>query len=202
MGAGTAVTDADPSHYFGVAAGIDIEKATNGIDADLRPGPFIPAGSAVTWTYVVTNTGNAPLGAITVTDSMTGVVPTFVGGDANNNSLLDLTETWTYQATGTAALGQYENLGSVVGTGPTGPVQDSDASHYFGEQLGINLIKTTNGDDANVPTGPLVPVGGNVIWRYTFTNTGNVPLQFVVTDDQPDVTVACPRLLFIVPGRP
>ncbi len=53
----------DPSHYFGVVPGIDIEKATNGADADAPPGPFIPVGDAVNWTYVVTNTGNVALPA-------------------------------------------------------------------------------------------------------------------------------------------
>ena len=31
---GATVTDTDPSHYLGVSPGIDIEKATNGQDAD------------------------------------------------------------------------------------------------------------------------------------------------------------------------
>ena len=39
---------------YGVAA-ISIEKATNGVDADAPPGPLLPPGSAVTWSYVVTN---------------------------------------------------------------------------------------------------------------------------------------------------
>ena len=69
------VTDADPSHYFGVAPGIDIEKATNGEDADAPPGPFISVGGTVTWTYVVTNTGNEALNGITVTDNQIGASP-------------------------------------------------------------------------------------------------------------------------------
>ena len=55
---GTAVTDDDPSHYFGVVSGIDIEKFTNGVDADDPAGAEIPVGDPVTWTYVVTNPGN------------------------------------------------------------------------------------------------------------------------------------------------
>ena len=68
-GFGTNVTDTDPSHYFGVATGIDVEKATNGKDADVPPGPFIPVGDTVTWTYRVTNTGNVAPDDVAVTDS-------------------------------------------------------------------------------------------------------------------------------------
>ena len=54
----TKPVDDDPSHYYGVAApAIDIEKATNGQDADTPTGPTIQAGADVTWTYVITNTG-------------------------------------------------------------------------------------------------------------------------------------------------
>src|SRR5262249_26245005 len=65
---GTAVTASDPSNYFGVQGGIDIEKSTNGVDADAAPGPFIPVGSPVTWTYRVTNTGNSDLTNVGVVD--------------------------------------------------------------------------------------------------------------------------------------
>ena len=53
---------------------VQIEKSTNGADADNPPGPFIPVTdengnpTPVTWTYVVTNTGNVTLSGIDVTD--------------------------------------------------------------------------------------------------------------------------------------
>ena len=68
---GTAVTDSDPSHYTGTAPGIDIEKFTNGVDADDPPGPILAAGAVpatVAWTYVVRNTGNVAITGLTVTD--------------------------------------------------------------------------------------------------------------------------------------
>jgi hypothetical protein len=47
--------------------------------------------------------------------------------------MLDLTETWTYTQTGTAAGGPYENLGTVNAEDPIGEnVSDSDLSHYNG----------------------------------------------------------------------
>ncbi|WP_321418392.1 hypothetical protein [uncultured Methanomethylovorans sp.] len=102
---GTPVTDEDPSHYFGSSTAIDIEKYTNGEDADNAPGPYVGIGSTVTWTYNVTNTGNVNLTSVVVSDNM-GVIPTYVSGD-NGNSILEVGESWIYNATGVATAGQY-----------------------------------------------------------------------------------------------
>ena len=133
------VTDTDPSHYFGADPQIHIEKATNGQDADDPPGPPIVVGGDVTWTYVVTNPGNVPITDVAVTDDHAGVNPTFQGGDANGNNRLDPGETWTYEATGTATGGQYENTGTVTGTDALeNPVSDTDPSHYFGARAELD----------------------------------------------------------------
>ena len=60
-------TDEDSSHYFGVEGGIAIVKLTNGEDLDQPPGA-IPVGDQVTWTYRLTNTGNAALTHVGVVD--------------------------------------------------------------------------------------------------------------------------------------
>src|SRR3954447_16303824 len=57
------------------APAIDIQKATNGSDADAAPGPSIPIGDPITWTYRVANTGNDTLSGLVVTDDR-GVVVT------------------------------------------------------------------------------------------------------------------------------
>jgi hypothetical protein len=134
---GTNVSDADPSNYFGVPPftpnpAIDIEKYTNGEDADTPTGPLVPVGSPVVWTYVVTNIGNVPLANITVGDDKIGVICTIPS--------LDPGQSHTCTATGTATAGQYANLGKAVGcynsavpscAGGT-KVTDEDMSHYFG----------------------------------------------------------------------
>ena len=194
------VTDTDPSHYFGVLGGIHIEKATNGQDADSPTGPILEAGETVTWTYAVTNTGNTPLANVTVTDDAgtagepgDDFAPAFVSGDTNGNSLLDLGETWLYEAAGIVAAGQYENIAVAVGQ-PANldgvPVvcvceaSDTDPSHYFGVAAAIDVEKSTNGDDADSPTGPHLTVGDPIQWTYVVTNPGNVPLANVtVVDD-------------------
>ncbi len=124
-------------YTFEAAADIDMEKATNGDDADTPTGPAIPVGDPVNWAYVVTNTGVVPLSNIVVTDDLLGVIPGPDSGDDNNNSILETTETWTYSANGVAQLGQYANLGITTGVPPVGPpVADEDPSHYIGVPVG------------------------------------------------------------------
>ena len=47
--------------------------------------------------------------------------PTFVGGDTDGDSELDVGETWTYTANGAAQAGEYVNIATVKGTPPTSP---------------------------------------------------------------------------------
>ncbi len=200
--AGTTLTATEIANYTGVDAQIAIEKSTNTVDADVQPGVYVPTGSTVTWEYLVTNPGNAPVGSIQVTDdngtpgtAADDVSPVFQSGDSDGDGLLDPGETWTYRLTGPAPSGAYTNLGSVTGRGPstTNPdgsttagvaVSDDDPSNLTGSTPGIQVVKTVNGDDANSAPGVYTTVGGALTWTYTVTNTGTVPLSGVsVADD-------------------
>src|SRR5439155_27319961 len=63
----------------GQGTAIQIVTLTNGSDNDSPTGPHLEAGSDVTWTYLVTNPGCEPLQSVTVSDSVTGVSPTYQG---------------------------------------------------------------------------------------------------------------------------
>ena len=107
---------------------IDIEKATNGQDADNPTGPSIPAGDPVLWTYEVTNTGNVDLDNVVVTDDQGVVV------DCPQDTL-DIGQSMTCTGDGIADPGQYANVSTVTGVAPDGTtVDDMDPSHYFGEE--------------------------------------------------------------------
>jgi hypothetical protein len=129
-GVGPAVQATDPACYFGVWPDISVEKLTNGVDADTPPGPEIPVGDPVLWTYVVTNTGDVTLTGVAVTDSR-GVAVTCP------KTVLEPGETMTCTASGTAEAGQYANVGTASGT-PEGSstVTDTDPSHYKGKPVG------------------------------------------------------------------
>jgi hypothetical protein len=173
--------------------GINMEKSTNGEDADVSPGPTIALGSEVTWEYVITNAGDKPLSNINVTDNK-GVPISYISGDANSNNLLDVSEVWIYRASGTAQLGQYSNIGTATGKYEGQTYIDTDPSHYFCEaEPDIDIEKYTNGSDADVPMGPILFVGQTVNWEYEVTNTGNVTLTNINVTDSEGVTVDCPK---------
>ncbi|MGD8622976.1 MAG: SBBP repeat-containing protein [Anaerolineae bacterium] len=185
-GLGPAI-DTDASHYFGAAPGIDLEKQTNGQDADSPTGPIILAGEPVTWTYVVTNTGNTGLSSVGVSDDLGGPVPC-------PDDALAVRQSMTCIVTGTAVSGQYENLGTVIATPPVGAdVSDSDPSHYYGAEPNLVIQKLTEGEDADTAPGPNVLVGETVKWTYVVTNSGNVTLTNVSVTDNGDVAIFCPQ---------
>ena len=144
-------------------AGIDIEKSTNGQDADTQNGaPRVNVGETVTWTYTITNTGETFLKEIKVSDDQIDDNDiTFVGGDTNDNGLLDTDETWIYTATGTAEAGAYTNTGTVEGRAVWedrrhipeenggGIVTDEDPSNYFGVNNGSIAGRLFEDDNAN-----------------------------------------------------
>jgi LPXTG-motif cell wall-anchored protein len=160
--------------------GIEIEKSTNGENADSAPGPSITAGDPVTWTYVVTNTGTLDLTGVVVTDNVLGDVCTI--GD------LDIGESESCELSGTAVLGQYANVGTVMDNNGDGEsVKATDPSHYLGVAAPVPSIaieKSTNGLDADEAPGPSIDEDDLVTWEYVVTNDGEVDLEgVIVTDD-------------------
>jgi hypothetical protein len=160
-------------------------------DADTGAGPYIAVGGTVTWSYTVTNLGDTPISNVVVTDDngtpsdpTDDVHPVFIGGDTNPaNGSLDPAEIWTYQATGIATAGQYENIATVTGTPPVGgDVSDNDHSHYFGSDPRISLVKTGTLNDDDGTAG--VSAGDTISYAFTVTNTGNVTLSNVTVADK------------------
>ena len=122
---------ADPTKAFDancrpVAASVNLTKSTNGQDANDAPGPTIAVGAAVTWTYVVQNTGEMDLTNVAVSDdrgvSVTCPAATLAAG-----------QSMTCTGSGVATAGQYRNVGTVTASAGTLVVRDTDASHYYGQ---------------------------------------------------------------------
>lgn len=119
---GPTATASDGSSYFGSQPSISITKKTNGYD-----GLDIPVGTSITWTYDVQNTGNVPLSNVAVTDDKVATV------SCPPQTTLAAGESIQCTASGTAAAGPYENIGTASGTPPVGSVVTAtDGSSYFG----------------------------------------------------------------------
>jgi uncharacterized repeat protein (TIGR01451 family) len=161
-----------------------LEKATNGADADLPPGPTIDVGEPVIWTYEVTNPGPATVTGVAVTDDQGVVVDCPVTTLAAGESVI-------CTGNGIAQPGQYANVATTTAGLPAGgTVSASDPSHYFG--LLVRLQKLTNGQDADLPPGPVLAAGAAVSWTYEVTNLGGDILTDVAVTDDRGVTVTCP----------
>lgn len=110
---------------------IDLEKATNGEDADLPTGPLIPVGETVTWSYVISNTGDTPLVDVQLVDDQEGAI-------LCPQTTLAVGESMTCTVEGVARLGQYTNTATVTAQTPPNSfappqtVTDTDPSHYYG----------------------------------------------------------------------
>ncbi len=194
-----AVTAASTSNYFATAPAIAIVKATDGQVALTGPGPIIPVGSAVTFTYDVTNPGNEPLTNLTLLDDggtpgnpATAFAPTpvlaaggFNVGDVNRNGLLDPGEDFRFTGSGVARAGQYQNFVTTTAAGnlSTTPVTAGSVGHYFAEAPAISVVKETNGQIAPTGPGPVATVGTPVTFTYLVTNPGRFPLSNVILSD-------------------
>jgi hypothetical protein len=109
------VSDTDPSHYLGSVSALTLTKFANGDDANVAPGIEVPGGEPVEMTFVVTNPGNVDVSNVVVSDDR-GLVPAFVGGDENDDDVLQPGEEWTYRATTAPATGQdLDNVGTATG---------------------------------------------------------------------------------------
>jgi hypothetical protein len=193
-GAGTVVYQnfEDVSFTF---SGIHIVKSSNGTDNDGAPGPTVEVGSTVTFTYVVTNTGNVPLTNVavvddngTAADTADDFNPTFTGGDTNGNGFLDSNETWTYTATSIATTGQYTNVGKATGLPSDGSpaVSESNSDNYFGH---ATPTPTPPAQSLNISTRLRVETGDNVLIGG-FIVTGTQPKRIIIRAIGPSLPVS------------
>jgi uncharacterized repeat protein (TIGR01451 family) len=159
LGETKPISDTTPLYFF---TNIDIEKFTNGEDADTPTGPVLLVNSPVVWTYEVKTTGNVWLSGISVTDSVFGVNPvkvdanndTFNDGDTNKDNILQTGETWYFGSNATI-----------------------DVEKYVSIDGGANWV------DADLATGPYLSSGTDPQFKFVVTNTGNVDLANVTLTD-------------------
>ncbi|MFC2031242.1 hypothetical protein ACFLWA_10985, partial [Chloroflexota bacterium] len=156
---------------------------------------YTVSGGLVEYTYEVDNAGDVPLVHVQVSDD-TCRPASLESGDADNDGILDVDETWLYTCV-TVVTTDTTNTAWTSGrpSDETGdplpgidPVSDSDTEDVVVVRPAIVLDKE--------PSATLVYSGTSVTYYYTVTNGGDVPL-FVAKD--PDGGVSddeCSPVLF------
>ncbi len=159
---------------------------------------FAIAGTAITYTYQVTNSGNVTLHAVAVTDPMAGLssiscpFSTLTPGESNSCSA-------TYTTTqADVNAGAIANTGTVTATAPLGQtaVDETIARVPAIQAPGVELRKTSD-------TPSFASSGTPIPYHYRVTNTGNVTLDPVtVTDPMPGLSpIDCGRVTALDPGE-
>jgi len=209
---GTTAADDEPNVIrICTTAGIAIVKMN-----DSTVGPdgcaALAVGDRVTYTFNVTNVGNVSLQEITLLDPLAGLSAVALqSGDANDNSTLEVTETWIYKATYTLTQndidnGSITNQASVDAIAPDATlVSDLSGNSTTDNEPNVipictsaaisitkdGIYQDTNGDG-------ITNIGDNVIYNFTVTNTGNVTLSDVTVTDNNAVVSGGPLALFEV----
>jgi len=141
-----------------VVPGIEIEKSTNGVDADdpnAGDAPAIVTGDLVTWTYSVTNTGDVALSNILVTDDQ-GVAVSCPQTSLGTASSMICTASGLAEDVSTTAFTTvpglcgavpgplYENIGTVSAEYLDQGAEDTDPSHYCNAVVNTAPVAVNN----------------------------------------------------------
>ncbi|WP_407492465.1 beta strand repeat-containing protein [Pseudooceanicola sp. MF1-13] len=133
-------------------------------------------GETITYSYTVTNLSALPLNTITLTETgFTGAgttpVPTYVSGDANGNSILEQSETWTYTAT-------YTLVAADVSGGGTQTVSNQ-ATAGGQTEGGIPVTDLSDSGNAGDGDGTGTPGTGTGNDDVTVTSFGTAPIDAI-----------------------
>jgi uncharacterized repeat protein (TIGR01451 family)/gliding motility-associated-like protein len=175
-------------------------------------------GDLITYTFTVTNEGNVSLSNIVLTDPLfeapNQVVPIeFVGGDLNNDGILDVDEVWVFTAVYAITqndidIGEVVNQALVQALDPEGIlVTDLSGTDFSNDlptiielcqEMGIALEKVGVFDDNNGDGS--AQVGETITYLFTVYNTGSVTLYNITIDD-PLVPVQGGPIASLAPGE-
>jgi uncharacterized repeat protein (TIGR01451 family) len=155
-------------------------KASLSLKKMASPTTFTGANQTITYTYTVTNNGNAPISSISVADNKLGSVSCSPTTLTNPGDMATCTATYTTTSADVSA-GSIINVATATGKDPNNiPVTSppATATVMFVAQPSLQLAKTANPATYTSP-------GQAITYTYTVTNNGNVPIiNTSVTDNK------------------
>jgi uncharacterized repeat protein (TIGR01451 family) len=142
----------------------------------------IHAGNSVAYTYEVTNPGDVPLKSVSVSDDKCSPA-TYVSGDTNSNTRLDVGEVWIFRCSTTLTV---DTINTATATGT--PV-DQAGNPFPGIGPVVSPPATASVDVITpgihvVKSGPVVAFPGETVtFTFQVTNVGDTPLSNVTVTD-------------------
>ena len=193
-----------PVHYLGTGDGtvegaaLDLRVLVEGERSPAPPGPGIPVGGPVSFTYEVSNIGTERLWSLQVWHDG-------VGRPECPGSMLEVGESITCTLVAAATAGSvtadvFANAWDARGTRAT----DSDRVAYTGTTQAagpaLSVVSLVNGVESPTPPGVTVIAGRAVDYTYRVTNTGTRQLWALWLWDREHGTITCPQRS-LVPGE-
>ncbi|MEO9325656.1 GEVED domain-containing protein [Nocardioides sp. C4-1] len=165
-----------------------VKNATPNPGADTR----LNAGDTVTYTFVVTNTGNVTLTGVGVTDAKVGAVTCPATTLAPGASTTCTAAAYPVTQADVNA-GTINNTATTSGTPPTGPAVTATASRSIPTSTlkAITLVKS-NAAPVDVNANGRVDAGDRITYSFLVTNTGDVTLTAVGVTDPKVTGTSCP----------
>ncbi|WP_170069065.1 DUF7507 domain-containing protein, partial [Cecembia rubra] len=198
--AGSVTVTADDSHTqnFTKVPDLSILKVQIG-----GPDPVTAEGQILQYQITVENRGNINLTNVVLQDLFPGastpVVLSVISGDNSDPGVLNVGETWVYNASYTTTQADIDagvdliNLASVITTQVPGPT-NSRAITEVSQNALISLVKSA---DPKVYSA----AGEEITYSFEVTNTGNVTLTNVsVSDLLPGLGTISPASVTLNPG--
>ena len=147
-----------------------------------KSGPSVAhVGDEITYTFEVTNTGEADLVDVELSDPLCDDDSLAVTDDGDGDSVLAVDEVWTYTCTHVVTAAEPDplpNTATVVGEDDRGRTTDDTDDHVVDIiHPSIQIVKTVDNSGPNP--------GDTITFSYEVTNTGDTTLfDIEVTDDQ------------------
>ena len=189
-GTATGTPPSGPDVVYSSQLTVPAEQSPSvGIVKSADVASFSSAGTPITYSYEVTNSGNVTLHSVHVTDPMPGL-SAVTCPHTDLAPAADETCTATYTTTqADVDAGSITNTGTATGTPPSGPeVMAGDSLTVPANQSpSIGVVKSAS-------VSSFAAAGSPITYYYVVSNTGNVTLTSIgVTDSMAGLSaVTCP----------
>lgn len=164
---GTCLTCSTSNAAYIPAVAVDKTASTDVLN--------VSGNTPVTYSYAVTNPGNEPLQAITISDDKCAPLNR-TGGDTNGDNQLQPGETWTYTCAATLTVATTNTVTvSAAGIRTTKTVTATDSFTVIKPPLTIEKTSNTGGTP--------VKAGQTITYSVKVTNSSSTPAENVTLTD-------------------